>query len=330
MPIVDLKLPNQEEEEQGRRFQVLMFYLDNLKMYISHRYGGPGFTYFEKLLDVQRALPSFSRIQRHKGVNPSELKRRLWLAWGAEVQLRTGYESKAAFLRYSNVWAPVHAYYAMYMLSHALFAAMGLANPPEDHTASLNTASSLIGRGLFPEPWCVLAAGCPPTGDRAFLSLPNEANPDDHVELLSSPEMPLFWPRFCKMLEKTRERRLERRFSGWKKEHARHNMFADEKRSVAERVPPTSMYEFFYRLRIRSNYQDISSYVMAAVSDTWHENFHSSLVTSTSCTCLLLESLVKAHAGKDVLAAASEEFMGSGVIPGVTKFLEVRRDHVLA
>ncbi|MBA2311207.1 MAG: hypothetical protein H0V97_00185 [Actinobacteria bacterium] len=329
MPIVLPGSPTPEEEEQARRFQVMMYYLANIALFISHNFAGSGFTFFERLLEAQRQLPGYGRVQRRGQVDAAGIKRRLWLAWGAEVQLRTGYEAKAAFLRYSNVWAPVHAYYAMYMSSHALFAAMGLANPPEDHTASLNTISSTVVPRLLPAPWCVMAVGCPPIGERAFVNLPVDADPDVHVELLSNPQISLFWPRFCKMLETTREKRLERRFKEWKRRKSRTNMFAHEKRAEALKLPPTSLFEFFSRLRIRSNYHDVSSYVMSAVGDQWHEDFHSSLVRSVSSTCLLLESLVVRYAGPDILNQACIDFMGSGAIPGVTKFLEVRRDRIL-
>jgi hypothetical protein len=103
-----------------------------------------------------------------------------------------------------------------------------------------------------------------------------------------------------------------------------------EKRAVARKISPTSVFEYFLRLRVRSNYQDVRSYVMSAVSNEWHKEFHPSLVRTTATTCLLLESLIVQHVGADVLDQACDEFLGGDAIGGLNKFVEIRRDKLLA
>lgn len=324
-----LRFPTAEEQEQARRFQVVKNYLRNIYDYLSWHYTGKGFTLSEKLLQTQRSLPNFQRIQR-RPTNANELKRRLWLGWSAEVQLRAGDKENPAMLPYTNAWAPVHAYYAVYMSMHALFVAMGLDSPRENHSGSLNTVSEqIVGRGLLPLPWSVACGGCPQVRERVLLSLPDGADPDVHFELLSNPDLDTFWPRYAKMLEKTREDRLDRAFDGWRRNNRRRNMWADEKRSVARKVPPTTVFEYFLKLRLRSNYQDARSYVMSAVSNEWQREFHASLVRTTAMTCLLLESLMVQHVGGSVLDEACGEFLGSDPVGGLNAFVEIRRDQLL-
>lgn len=134
MPSLDLsqiKFPTEEEQDQARRFQVVKNYLLNIHDYVSWHYADEGFNIYEKLLTTQRTLPNFQNIQRRKP-NTQELKRRLWLGWGAEVQLRARDKDHPVTLPYTNAWAPVHAYYAVYMSMHALFVAMGLDSPREN------------------------------------------------------------------------------------------------------------------------------------------------------------------------------------------------------
>lgn len=56
-------------------------------------------------------------------------------------------------MRYSNAWAPVHAYYAAYMALQTWFEANQIAGIADDHSASLRTISTQIrDRRLFPAP----------------------------------------------------------------------------------------------------------------------------------------------------------------------------------
>lgn len=324
------KLPTAAEEDQAKKFQVVKNYLRNIYDYISWHYGGNGFSVYDKLLEAQRALPNFQKIRR-RTADVNEMKRRLWNAWAAEIQLNIGEsDDQPTLLPYSNAWAPVHAYYAVYMSMHALFLAMGLDSPRENHAGSLNVMSrSIIARDLMPLPWSVTCGGCPQTKERTVLGLPPNVDPDVHVELLANPSIETFWPRFAKMLEKTREERLERAFDGWKRQKKRKAMKKDEKRVIASKLPPTSVFEYFLRLRLRSNYQDVRSYVMSAVSTEWHRQFHSSLRRATATTCLLLESLMTQYAGANVLDEACTEFLGGDSIGGLNKFIEIRRDKLL-
>jgi len=167
MPILDLsdfRFPTKEEEEQARRFQVVKNYLRNFYDYLSLHYG-EGTDIYSKLLATQRALPNFQKIQRRKA-EEVELKRRLWLAWGAEVQLRVGATEQVAILPYANAWAPVHAYYAVYMSMHALFVAMRLGSPPENHGSSLKYDREPCDlKGVFASPMECHVRGVLPSHD---------------------------------------------------------------------------------------------------------------------------------------------------------------------
>ena len=125
-----LHFPSTEEEERVKRFQVHRNYLLNLAMFLGERYADP---LSERVLETQRLLPAFRRIQRRRADERSaDIRRFLQIAWASELQLRLAGMGDRGFLRYSNAWTPVHAYYAVYMSLQAWFAAMGMANLVED------------------------------------------------------------------------------------------------------------------------------------------------------------------------------------------------------
>jgi len=184
MPIISLRLPTDEEEDRSRRFTVHKNYLRALEMFLQSQYASGWGLSFE-LLRAQRALPAFRRINRRIGFPESELRRLLSISWASELQLRLGAVGGEAFLRYSNAWAPVQAYYAVYMSIHAWLLTAGMGGLRDDHTRTLRTAvSHLVGRRLLPHPWTVTCLGCPELGERVItgflvsqsLSSPNGWN----------------------------------------------------------------------------------------------------------------------------------------------------------
>ena len=70
-----------------------------------------------------------------------------------------------------------------------------------------------------------------------------DADPTASVELLSNPISETFWPRFCKMLETTRRRRLRDQYRAWCKQNNRKITRAPEKRRIAATFPPTTLFD---------------------------------------------------------------------------------------
>jgi hypothetical protein len=138
-----VRFPSEEEEERARRFQVHKQYLRAVAEFLEGRYANdPGMRLPAGVLAAQRTLRGYQRIQRHPPRRGDEIRRYLGISWASEVQLRMALRSERSLLRYSNVWAPVHAYYAVYMGMQAWFASMNLSGIVDDHSASLRTVSA--------------------------------------------------------------------------------------------------------------------------------------------------------------------------------------------
>ena len=97
------------------------------------------------------------------------------------------------------------------------------------------------------------------------------------------------------------------------------------------RLVATSLFDFFWRLRVRSQYKDISAFLTWNVSDIDHQEFRDAIITVTDATCLLLESLITAIGARRDYERLSDEFVG-GVPSSLTdaaSFLNARRAAIL-
>lgn len=310
MPLV-IRLPSPEEEERARRFQVHKNYIAGITLFLESEYGLAGAPLMTGLAAAQRSLDGFGRIQRRQ-VNEARLTQYLSLAWASELQFRLPGLGDRSLLQYSNAWAPIHAYYSIYMSAQAWFATVGAEDIVDNHTGSLNTLSNQIAqRALFPQPWSVTCSGCPHLGETHFAGLPVDAEADGQFKILANPTIDDFWPRYCKLLETTRKRRLDRNIEEWKRRRRRKNCRADEKREIAGKLLPTTLFDFFWRLRIRSNYRDVRSFLLSGVGDAWQQDFYRALEVVLEASVLLLESLVVAYSGPDAYKKALDEFVGS-------------------
>jgi hypothetical protein len=254
VPTISLHIPTQHEEELLRRFTVNRNYLQALAAFTRYRYGGGTDLYPALQAEVSGHRP-YQRIKRLPAV-PPDVRRFLILGWTSEIMLHLpAFMSNTAVLGYSNAWAPVHAYYAVYGPLQAWFSANGMSGVADNHTASLRTVGNMIEqRNLFPEPWNLLATGCPMRGDKLHLNVPAGVDCTSHIEVLSTP-VPLgpdpdFWKRFGLWLRTTREARLLARERQWKGDNSMDRIPPKERTRIAASLPHVAL-----RLLLADAYQ---------------------------------------------------------------------------
>ena len=314
MPIITVKLPTDEEEDLQRRFTVNKNYLQAVSGFITTTYGRRELLY-SGLRTAMEALPQYQKIQRDPNVDLDDVRRFLTLAWTSEIQLHLPViMGNPGMLAFANTWAPVHAYYAVYGALQAWFAANGMKGVADDHTASLKTIAKQIEQraGVFPEPWNLVAVGCPMRGERLYLN-DNGHNVADHVEVLSIPvpfgQDPEFWPRLGTWLRSTREARLTKREEQWKAKNNRKKIGKNERTQFAQNLAPTSLFDCFWRMRIKSNYGTVDLYLVNHISESEHQIYNSALCAVTRATVALLELLIMRRTGKAEFAKIATEFL---------------------
>lgn len=304
-----IEWPTAEEEDWSRRFQVNRNYLLSLSQHLQNAYGwgieeaGKGL-----LVDLRRQV-GFSRIQHCAPRSSSEWRSALSLSWTGLVQLELASWSQVNFnLPYTNAWAPVHAYYAVSGAARAWLMAQGQSTT--SHAGLLKAIGSEVqSRRLYPSPWNVACNGCCHVGTHCFDSCPPGFAPADPGVLLQSPDTATFWPRYLKMLETTRKNVLDQRYKEWKRQRGRKRMVAADKESVARTVPPTTLFDFLWRLRVRSNYHGVEPFLMSGVSDSWHRDFHESIRLIAHLTSLMLDCWLSKRVGREEYGSAVDGFM---------------------
>jgi hypothetical protein len=302
-----IRLPTDEDEELVRRFTVVLNHIDHVRLWLEHEYGAAGEPLYEGLTAATISLPAFHRVKR-RDADVDAIRGSLSISWMSELQLLLpSVLGTTGLMRYSNAWAPVHAYYAAYMSLQAWFQANGISGVADDHSASLRTVATQIrDRRLFPEPWSVLAIGCATRGAREYLNAPAGANVTGHVETLADPRLEDFWPRYGTWLRSTRKARLTAREDEWKRRHGRRRISPKVRDQYARTLWPTSLFDCLWRLRIRSNYRTVEPYLVRFVSDDSAERFHNALVVCSGATLLLLELYTaRAIGGKSYSAVAA-------------------------
>ena len=133
------------------------------------------------------------------------------------------------------------------------------------------------------------------------------------MEVLSIPNLvsqdPDFWPRLGTWLRSTREARLVAREEQWKKKENTLRIAPSQRTKIAASLAPTSLFDCFWRMRIRSNYGTIDPYLVARISESDHQTFNEALCTTTRATVALLELFVLRRVGRTEFTRIATNFI---------------------
>jgi len=296
-------LPTERDEELVRQFRVTLNYLRDLEIYLQNTYGRSRKLH-EGIATTLASHRPYLKLRRRAGadIDLDQLQRHLEIAWVSELELWLPAALGAGrALRVTNAWSPVHAYYATAMLLQAWFDANGMTGTADDHTAALRSISAQIkDRRLFPLPWSILCEGnAHATTGCTYVHEPSAGACAGKVQVLSMPiglpgaqSEAEFFARFGTWLRTTRKSRLEKREEQWKRKEKKGRIDPQVRKQFVASLHPTSLFDCLWRLRIRSNYRSVETYLVRYVGDDEAERFHKALVTVTRATVCLLESYV--------------------------------------
>ena len=271
-------------------------YLTALSTFTHNRYRGPG-GLLQSLAKAQRALNGFGRLGRLTS-QPPGIRELLFNAWHTEVALGLPQAyPDPGLIRYTNQWAPVQAYYAVYSLWRAWFAIED--KHVRSHAKVLRSASSLIReRALFPSPWNYACAGGYLLTDAQHIGFQSVQISD--VSALSTPgRHPVGDDWASKALRTTRKFFLSQREDDWKSEnrtrsgHPYRRIPPNRRQLIRRQLHPTTLFDFLYRLRIRSNYRDVDDFVSGQLRDADARRYFEGLLDFTQSTMLLVEAIIR-------------------------------------
>jgi hypothetical protein len=209
-------------------------------------------------------------------------------------------------------WAFPQAYYSAFALTLATFKTTGVTET--SHTAVLRRFGELVAKGIYPACLSFTATGARPiTFSRTAKSPASSTLAFDPTDIESVNT------QICQFLKATRERDLRERKRSMnfkaKSGKRKRNLAETEWTTVSESLGPTSILSLLYRKRIKSNYQEIDTFLNPNINAT---TLFGDLIHVVSCLNLIHE-LTIAHA----IGISTYRGLQSG-LPSIPAFLKQR------
>ncbi len=264
---------------------------------------GPGPSQLTTLASAIESRPAYQSIRRRAYAQPERLAGLLSIAWQTELALNVPsliHEEDLASL--SIHWGTIQLYYVVYCGACAWLEAMQGSSAPDSHRAALNSLSHhAVNQRVFPLPWGAACRSCTPA---AFCGEAASHQPAP-VNVLKSPPRSRALDYLCLALKKTREWQLGTRVDQWKKDHARRRISRAEK-CLQDGFPPTTVFDFLWKLRVRTNYQDAEFFAVAQQYTADAVRYHRALCQIAAASLLLFEKLLVAAHGKATVARLAQ------------------------
>lgn len=304
-----------DRSDETRAFTTYKNYWLSLAQFIASEYGNEQNCFREirgKCESLRLEIP-----QRNTNLSAADeeiVRNSLFNCWNTELVLRLP-GLPPQLHRYSNHWAPVQAYYAIYLCLRAYLKSSGNSNRDSHASGLRELAHQLRDRQLMPPFWNVTSSGETGISRAAYRNLPDGIRVSN-VSSISIPSLATFWNRYAMLLRTTRERQLEARLEekttqmkyATKGGKPRKRFSVAQKNQICSELPSTTIFDFFYRLRIRSNYEDANAFLFGNLNDREAKMFHDAVSITTTCTLFCLERLITHRLGRDKMLELVQEF----------------------
>jgi len=296
-------------------FRTYTNYVKSLGLFIDSNYGNPP---YDRLRDAMAGS--------HRRANPQNLeavRRFLRSSWSTEGIVLMQHSLPEETRRFLNHWLAVQCYYSVYSSLRSLISSLG-RNPAMDHVGLLMQVASLLkdNRISIPAPWNLWCGGIDRYQTISFSNFPS--TPSD-VSNISRPSTGNIWDWAAKFLKTTRNWREEYFEERWKNDgriktkngEPKKNYNREDWETLYGKVMyPTTLFEAMYRLRIRSNYEDVDMFLLGQ-NDSDARDYADSIILITQATLFVIETRVSELVGPEKFREWVGEFIsGSSSLAG--------------
>jgi hypothetical protein len=277
------------------RYWAYFNYLASLSRLIHTEYPTPA-----HLAQTIARLRGFKAINRRNAVDIEEVGKLLRMGWLTELLLLES-ASYSPLLPYAAPWGMVQCYYAIYPSIRAYFIATGRNDVGDNHSATLRTISHDIttAKDRFPSPWCCVLGG---DVIAVPICLTNTSCPGANIltlrSSLSSPYIGDPCQHFTMLLTTTRNRQIKEKGNDWKKRNGRKRLPRAERQRIITSLPETTIFNALYRMRARSNYLDVDSFLYNNADSKDFEDLQFAMNKVVFYTQLIFEFLIAKSIGK--------------------------------
>lgn len=297
--------------EEVNTFRTYLSYLRSISGLVREHAAAP-----QDLVAFCQRHPGFGRISRKPGADKQRVERLLRIAWGTEIALGSAEALDSEDVHYANLWAPIQTYYAAYLALQALFAA-AMKPDARDHSKTLSVVAEDIRVGclISPPPWSVLCTSLSPDWSASLAALPVGVRIRP-VNAQSMPTSERRWSFLAMALRTTRLRDVKDHAIEWRRGKKTRTGTQTKQTprgvrdEIARSLPPTSLFSFLYRLRIRSNYRDADMILEGPGSSSEGLEFNECLRFIVDRTLLVIELNIAARIGPQALKEMGGRFLG--------------------
>jgi hypothetical protein len=280
---------------EAKTYRTYLTYWDCLARAVTSTYGDD---WHAQLLGAVQARPSFKSMSGQSLFNgdSDELRGLLLNAWNSELNLYL-VDDNDPRLQPATQWAPVLGYYATGRAALAWLLVRD-GNAPTKHRPLLRSlAAQIANMDLYPAPWSYHLSLLGPLTWHNFPSEPSDCN------ALSNNVPPI--DGIAKMLKTTRDRRVEERKDDQRDREKRKRARPGEYQRQDAGLEPTTIFDFTWRSRTRSNYGDPSMFYVGALgSQDLAARFVNAVRVFTASTMFVFETLLAQRASDALVEAA--------------------------
>jgi len=268
----------------------------------------------EDLIEQQAELSAFQKLCRGLAIL-DQLKRPLYRSWltvsAMNVFTRADLADSAAI---ANFWAPVQAYYAIHGAGMAALVALG-TDAPHDHRAFRAALVQQVVRRLFPRPFSITCQGMV-VKPRSGVHFENTAVTLDEALQEHNLRNPWFnnpEALVAKALMTTRRHLLEDLLAKVRTQDVapgrkRRNISPAKRSRIADKLQPTSIVDFLYRFRKRTNYDDPRMFIHGQGDSREAHAHYRRLYSLTTVLVKLFEKIVEKKVGQDAFGQLKKQF----------------------
>ena len=253
------------------------------------------------ILERQQKVTSFQQLKPARHIDAGLVRNHL-LRGHLTLQLieTIPVTRHTEFAMVSALWLPVQSYYAVHGYGMAALAAIG-HTLPNTHATFVRCCAEAVVKRFFPEPFSLrLSGGYGGSGflDPVIKGLASPQSGGTMVSNLATPTLTTHYAHIIRSLDTTRKRLIEKRFAGFRRKPPkstkakRRNVTKIEKRTTANKMHDTTIVDYLYRVRLRSNYEDPEMFVFEEDTGSTIIQFVIDTQAVVSHVCALLEAIV--------------------------------------
>lgn len=254
------------DSDEAKTFLTYSGYVRALSELIIDEYGSPN-PYPAIVASLNRNGRLSRLCSRRYSGEASPVASLLINSWLSELHLHLVDADDAGLVRIANHSAPVHAYYATTRSASAWLHVLN-GTVPSTHAGCLEQVGWLLQASvaLYPSPWVLACTAVKPAP--AYSGFPREPQ---RCSNLSNAVPPLDRVAMC--LRTTRDRHIKELVTETCRQQRRTRAPNGEFLRRDRTLRPTTVFDFLWRIRTRSNYGDPAMFYMGA-SDEGHIGIH--------------------------------------------------------